>query len=244
MSAFVLSFGPTWETAWPVAFESRSLKGAELHYPTHEQELLSIIHALQKWRSDLLGSRFFVFTDHKTLQNFDSQKDLSMRQMRWMEYLSQYEYSIHYINGEMNCIADALSRYPEMIARNNPPPALPIASIFEVNSDPSFLDDICTGYVHDVWCSQLIGDVKNKKLDFKLDVSLCNGLLFTGNRLIIPRFKGLQEQIFRLAHDNLRHFGGDKMYENLRHEFYWPHMRHDLIQGYIPSCSECQRNKS
>ena len=77
----VLSFSPTLETARPVAFESRSLKGAELHYSTHEQELLSIIHALQKWRSDLLGSHFFLFTDHKTLQNFDSQKDLSMHQM-------------------------------------------------------------------------------------------------------------------------------------------------------------------
>jgi len=161
-----------------------------------------------------------------------------------MEYLSQYEYSIHYINGETNCIVDALSRYPETIACNNPPPALPITSIFEVNSDPSFLDDICTGYVHDVWCSRLISDVKNKKLDFKLDVSLCNGLLFTGNHLIIPHFKGLREQIFCLAHNNLGHFGGDKTYENLHREFYWPHMQRDLIQGYIPSCSECQRNKS
>lgn len=77
----VLSFGPTWESTQPVAFESRSLKGAELHYLTHKQELLSIIHALQKWRSDLLGSHFIVFMDHKTLQNFDTQKDLSMHQM-------------------------------------------------------------------------------------------------------------------------------------------------------------------
>jgi len=225
---------------WPVVFESCSLKDAELHYHTHEQELLSIIHALQKWQSDLLGSCFFIFTDHKTLQNFNSQKDLSMHQMWWMEYLSQYEYSIHYINGKMNCIADALSHYPETIACNNLPPALPIASIFEVNSDPSFLDDIRTGYIHDAWCSRLICDVKDKKLDFKLDVLLHNGLLFMGNPLIIPRYKGLWEQIFCLAHNNLGHFGGDKMYENLCCEFYWPHMRHDLLQEYIPSCSECQ----
>ena len=43
----ILSFGPTWETAIPVAFESRQLHGTELHYPVHEQGMLSIIHALK-----------------------------------------------------------------------------------------------------------------------------------------------------------------------------------------------------
>ena len=108
---------------------------------------------------------------------------------------------------------------------------LAIASIFEISSDPLFLDNICTGYDHDSWCSCLISEVKSKKLDIKLDITLCNSLLFTGNCLIIPCFKGLREQIFRLAHDNLGHFGGNKMYENLQHEFYWPHMRRDLFQG-------------
>src|SRR5882757_3151644 len=67
----VLSFGKTWETARPVAFESRQLKGAELHYPVHEQEMLSIMRALTKWRVDLLGSHFHIYTDHKTIENFD-----------------------------------------------------------------------------------------------------------------------------------------------------------------------------
>ena len=161
-----------------------------------------------------------------------------------MEYLSQYEYSIHYISGEFNCIADAFSCYPKTIARNIPPPALPIASIFKVNSDPAFLDNIHTGYKHNIWCSRLISDPKNKKLDYKLNITLQNGLLFTKNCLIIPYFKGLYEQIFCLAHDNLGHFGGDKTYENLQCEFYWPHMWRDLIQGYVSSCLKCQHNKS
>lgn len=50
----VLSFGPTWETARPVAFESLTLKGAELNYPVHEKELLAILRALRKWKTDLL----------------------------------------------------------------------------------------------------------------------------------------------------------------------------------------------
>lgn len=107
-----LSFGPTWETARPVAFDSMQLKGAEKNYPVHEKELLAIIRALKKWRSDLLGAEFYVYTDHRTLENFDSQKDLSRRQLRWQEFLSQYDMTITYIRGEDNTVADALSRLP------------------------------------------------------------------------------------------------------------------------------------
>jgi hypothetical protein len=105
----MLSFGETWEMARPVAFESRQLKGAKLHYPVHEQEMLSIMCALAKWRSDLLGTHIYIYTNHKTLQNFDSQCDLSLHQARWMEYLSQYEHSIMYIKGKDNTVADTLS---------------------------------------------------------------------------------------------------------------------------------------
>ena len=59
----VLSFGPTWETARPVSFDSKSLKDAELNYPTHEKKLLAILHGIRKWNVDLLGSPFLVYTD-------------------------------------------------------------------------------------------------------------------------------------------------------------------------------------
>jgi hypothetical protein len=75
----------------------------------HEKEMLAIIRALQKWRVDLLGSEFFVYTDHKTLENFDKQKDLSRRQACWMEFLSQYKCKIIYVKGEDNTVVDALS---------------------------------------------------------------------------------------------------------------------------------------
>lgn len=71
-----------------------------------------------------------------------------------------------------------------------------------------------------------------------------DGLLFVGERLIIPRAHGLPEMFFRLAHDALGHFGADKSYDTLRQSYYWPNMRKDLMEGYIPSCAECQCNKS
>ena len=111
-SGGVLSFGPTWETARPVAFDSMTFKGAELNYPVHEKELLAVIRALKKWRVDLLGSPFLIYTDHKILENFHSQKDLSRRQARWMEFLSQFDAKMVYIKGDENSVADALSRMP------------------------------------------------------------------------------------------------------------------------------------
>ena len=108
-SGAVLSFGPSWETACPVAFDSMTFKNAELNYPIHEKELLAIIRALKKWRVDLLGSTFFIYTDHKTLKNFNVQKDLSHCQVRWMEFMSQFDAKVVYIKGEENTVADALS---------------------------------------------------------------------------------------------------------------------------------------
>ena len=110
-----LSLGPTWETAHPVAFDSAQLSSAEKSYPIHEKELLAIVCALKKWRSNLLGSLVYVYTDHKTLMNFDTQWDLLRRQLRWQELLSQYEIHIVYIRGEDNTVVDALSRLPSDI---------------------------------------------------------------------------------------------------------------------------------
>lgn len=73
----VLSFGPTWETAQPVAFDSQALKQNKLNYPVHEKELLAIMLAICKWKVDLLSSSFLVYTDHRTLLNFNMQKNLS-----------------------------------------------------------------------------------------------------------------------------------------------------------------------
>jgi len=71
-----------------------------------------------------------------------------------------------------------------------------------------------------------------------------NGLWYIGDRLLIPRVVDIRETLFRLAHDNLGHFGADKSYASLRNTYHWPNMRRDLEQSYILSCSECLRNKS
>ena len=63
-----------------IAYGSRQLKTHELNYPTHDLELAAVIFALKSWRHYLLGEKFVVFTDHKSLQYIYSQRDLNMRQ--------------------------------------------------------------------------------------------------------------------------------------------------------------------
>jgi hypothetical protein len=65
-----------------------------------------------------------------------------------------------------------------------------------------------------------------------------------GDRLIIPHVGTCREDLFCLAHDTLGHFGMDKSYAALRDSYYWPNMRTDLMEAYIPACIDCQRNKS
>jgi hypothetical protein len=58
-----------------------------------------------------------VYTDHKSLQNILNQKELNMRQRRWLELLSDYDCEIHYHPGKANVVADALSRKESVMNR-------------------------------------------------------------------------------------------------------------------------------
>jgi hypothetical protein len=90
----MLSVGPTPQMARPVAFDSMQLQEAQLNYPIHEKELLVIVWALKKWQIKLLGTPFMVYTDHRMLENFMTQKELSRHQTRWQEFFVQYDFSI------------------------------------------------------------------------------------------------------------------------------------------------------
>ncbi|MCO5576367.1 hypothetical protein L7F22_030177 [Adiantum nelumboides] len=78
----------------------------------YEKELLAVIHALTQWRHYLLEADFTVFTDHQSLRYFLSQKQLSEKQMRWANILSQFHFQIIHVQGLKNVVANALSRKP------------------------------------------------------------------------------------------------------------------------------------
>ena len=109
------------EQASVVAFWSGKWNAAQQNYPVHEQELLALVETLKRFRGVLHGTRFIVRTDHKALEYFMKQRNLSPRQHRWIDVLSEFDFEIQYIPGETNGFADALSRIysdePEGVSR-------------------------------------------------------------------------------------------------------------------------------
>ena len=93
-----------------VAYASRQLKPHEQNYPTHDLELAVVVFALKIWRHYLYGEKCRIFTYHKSLKYFLTQKDLNLRQRRWLELFKDYDCIIDYHPGKANVVVDALSR--------------------------------------------------------------------------------------------------------------------------------------
>ena len=92
-----------------VAYASRQLKTCERNYPTHDLELVAIVFALKMWRHYMFSSKFKVFSDHKSLKYLFGQKELNIRQRRWLDFLKDYDFQLSYHLGKAN-VVDALSR--------------------------------------------------------------------------------------------------------------------------------------
>ena len=93
-----------------VAYPSRQLKSHEKNYPTHDLELAAIVFVLKIWRHYLYGEKCFIYTDHKSVKYLPSQRELNLRQHRWMELIKDYDCVIDYHLEKANVLADALSR--------------------------------------------------------------------------------------------------------------------------------------
>jgi RNase H-like domain found in reverse transcriptase len=76
----------------PAGFHSRKFTPAQVNYATHKQEILAIIETLMKYEDKLLGRNFVVVTDHRSLEFFKTQRELSRQQVGWSEYLGQYDF--------------------------------------------------------------------------------------------------------------------------------------------------------
>jgi len=129
----------------PIAYESKIFSPAEINYSTMEKELLAVIHALKKWRIYLDGGRpFIVYTDNMAVSFLNSKQNLSRREARWLDLLSEFNPIIKHRPGEHNQIADALSRLT----------AVTIESVNEINN----LITACYG--KDKWTKSLLAELE------------------------------------------------------------------------------------
>ena len=231
----------------PIAFYSRKLSPTQQRYTTTERELLSIVETLKEFRTILLGQQLIVHTDHENLtyKNFNSD-----RVMRWRLFIEEYSPDLRYIKGELNSVADALSRLGIL---NTPLDEAHITeelrsefyamdgNEFPANAFPLSYAVLGKEQAKD---KKILAEIKKTKSRYKIHAFSGGGtsrdLVCFHDKIVVP--DSLQLRIIQWYHDYLGHPGINRTEETIGQHLWWPKMRNQITNSVI-SCSTCQRTK-
>ncbi|GJT58496.1 putative reverse transcriptase domain-containing protein [Tanacetum coccineum] len=215
-----------------IAYASRQLKIHEKNYTTHDLELGAVVFALKIWRHYLYGTKCTVFTDHKSLQHILDQKELNMRQRRWLELLSDYDCEIRYHPGKANVVADALSRKE----RIKPLRVRALVMTIGLDLPKRILEAQIEARKPENLKSEDVGGMlienskdpekpRKEKLEPRADGTMC-----LNNRSWLPRYGDLRALIMHESHKSKYsvHPGSDKMYQDMKQLYWWPNMKADI----------------
>ncbi|KAA0037514.1 reverse transcriptase [Cucumis melo var. makuwa] len=212
-----------------IAYTSRQLKKHECNYPTHDLELAAVILALKIWRHYLFGEKCHIFTDHKSLKYIFDQKELNLRQRRWLELIKDYDCTIEYHPGKANVVADALKSSGSLLSQ------------FQVGS--SLVAEIVGRQPEDSNLQKMLAKAKQgPEAEFELRM---DGAIVKQGRLCVPNISELKGAILEEAHNSAyaMHPESIKMYRTLKKTYWWPGMKREIVE-YVDRCSICQQVKT
>ena len=187
-----------------VAYASRQLKPHEKNYPTHDLELAEIVFALKNWRRYLYGENCFMYIDHKSLKYLPSQRELNLRQRRWMKLIKSYDYVIDYHPRKANVVADSLSRkkVQTLQALNSHLSLLDDGTVVaELKTRPDMLNRVIEAQNNDEEISTIVKQIGDgKETEFVVNE---DGSSYYKDRVCIPDSNDLRKAIFEKAHNGL-----------------------------------------
>ncbi|KAA3480029.1 DNA/RNA polymerases superfamily protein [Gossypium australe] len=229
-----------------VAYASRQLRPHEANYPTHDLELAAVVFALKIWRHYLYGEKSVIYIDHKSLKYLLAQKELNLRQRRWIELLKDYDCSIEYHPGKANVVADALSHkiisdLRAMFARLS---LYDNGSLLaELQVKPSWVSEVKEKQQTD---ELLKGKFQVGTSDGSTEFSVNKeGLICFQGRVCMPEDSELRRKILQEVHGSpyAMHPGGSKMYRDLREQFWWSGLKREVTE-FMGKCLTCQQVKT
>jgi hypothetical protein len=241
-----------------IAYASRAVRPHEQNYPTHDLELAAVVHALKIWRHYLMGAHCNIYTDHKSLKYIITQADLNMRQRRWLELIKDYDLEVHYHPGKANVVADALSRKAQCncVSMDSKIATLcdelcklnievvSSGALSYISVEPTLHEQIVMAQIGDKGV-QVIKEMIEQDVDkYKCFRQDNKGILWFGDRLVVPKNPELRKKILDEAHLSKfsMHPGSNKMYHDLKSLYWWTRMKREIAK-YVSECDTCQRVK-
>jgi RNase H-like domain found in reverse transcriptase/Integrase zinc binding domain len=236
-----------------LAFFSKKLTGAQQNYSVGEKEMLSIVESLKEFRTMIYGYPIDVYSDHL---NWTHDKSVlkNARVMKWRLLIQEFAPTLHYIKGEKNIVADALSRLDFEESEDVDDGFAMVAEIFDATPwrtffQPLTISEIGKAQKTDKYVKTLQDQAPDKLGEFFEDIGKKSGpdavvteidAVDQQQRIIVPQ--SLTGRLMKWYHTTLVHPGVHRLYNTLRQHYTWPKML-EQIRQYIKHCGPCQRGK-